>query len=147
MKTLVLILVVVGVVIAAYVLGRSQGCASGFEDGVAWSGRSADMTKAVRAKAILDLMEQTNYARVSEALNHDIDYAILGVLDADEHLIAVQLPGRIQQQDQSIREAFRSKGTDETTGYSNLAEFRRKHPTDSTDDDVVKAVKKLIEKY
>lgn len=147
MRKPVLILVVVGVIMTAYVLGRSQGRSSGFEDGVVWSGRSADMTKALRAKIILDLLQQTNYARVAEALNHDIDHAILGVLDADDSLAAARLPREIHQQDQSIREAFSTIGGDESTGYRVLAEFRRDYPTDSTDKDVVKAVKNLIEKY
>ena len=147
MKKAVLILFAVGAVIAAYFLGRSQGRSSGFEDGVVWAGRSADMTKALRAKAVLDVLQQTNYTRVAEALNHVIDYAILGMLDADDYLAAVRLPRTIQHQERSIREAFSPTGTDQHTGYRHLAEFRRMHPTDSTDKDVIEAVKKLIQQY
>ncbi len=59
MKKAVIILVAVGAVIAAYYLGRSQGRSSGFEDGVVWAGRSADMAEALRAKAILDILQET----------------------------------------------------------------------------------------
>jgi hypothetical protein len=133
---------------AAYFFGHSQGRSLGFEDGAVWAGRSADMTRALRAMSILDVLQQRkDYARVAEALNHDIDYAILEILDADDYLRTVRLSRKIQRQDQLIRDAFKPTGTDEHTGYRHLAEFRRKHPTASTDQDVVEVVKKLLEKY
>ncbi|MFC1462903.1 hypothetical protein ACFLQU_04775 [Verrucomicrobiota bacterium] len=147
MKTPIMIVAIVGAVVCAYLVGHSQGRSSGFEDGAVWAGQSADMCKGMRAIAILGVLEQTNYTRVAEALNHDIDYAILGALRADEHLADIRLPRKIQKQEESIREAFKPSGTDEATGYRHFAEFRRKHPTDSTDKDIVKAVNQLIEKY
>lgn len=147
MKKAIVTVIIVGAVVATYFLGHTQGRSSGFEDGAVWAGRSADMCKAMRAIAILGVLEQTNYTRVGEALNHDVDYAILGVLDADKRLAGVRLPRKIQKQEQVIREAFKPTGTDEQTGYRHLAEFRKKHPSDSTDINIVEAVNQLTEKY
>jgi len=82
MKKAALILVIVGAMVAAYFVGRSQGRSSGFkdgrssgfEDGAVWESRDADMCNALRAKAILDVLARSNYTRVAESLNHDLDY-------------------------------------------------------------------------
>jgi len=147
MKKAILILVAIGVAVAAYCVGYSRGRSSGFWDGAVWTEGSADMCTALRAKWTLDLLEQTNYPRVAETLNHDIDYAIIGVIDADKHLANVRFPRNIREMHESSWETFKPMGIDENTGHSYLADFRRKHPTHSTNEHVVKAVNELLEKY
>ena len=144
MRKAILIIIAIGAVVSAYFVGRSHGRSSGFEEGAVWSGRSADMCKGLRAMAILGVLEQTNYTRVAEALNHDVDYAILGALKADKLLEHVCLPREIRKQEEIIRESFKSAETDD---YRHFAEFRRKNPTKSTDKHIVEAVNELLEKH
>lgn len=147
MKRLIIMIIVLGAIASAYFVGHSQGRTSGLEDGVVWVGRSADICKAMRAIAILGVLEKTNYTRVAEALNHDIDYAILGIRRADNHFAGTGLPKEIRREEDALWAAFKDTGTDETTGYRLLAAFRRKHPTQSTDKDVVAAVNQLLKDY
>ena len=147
MKKAILLIVTIGAVVTAYFVGHSQGRSSGFEDGVYWEQKSVKLCQAMRAVAILGVLEQTNHAGVADALNHDIDYAILGALRADEHLANIRFPREIQKIEEDAQEFFRNTGTDEHTGYRHLAELRRTHPTKSTDRDIVEAVNELLEKY
>ena len=132
---------------AGFLHGRARGRATAFKDGAIWVGRSADMAKGLRAIALLQELEQQNYTRVSEALNHDLDYAILNLLDADEYLANTRLPRDIQRQEEAIQHAFKKTGVDGQTGYRHLAEFRMKHPSKSRDKDVLEAVGALIAKH
>ena len=147
MKKALLIAIAVGAVVSAYLVGHSCGRSSGFDDGAVWCGRSADRGTAMRDIVILGLLEQTNYTRVAESLNHHIDYAILEILVADKYLADVRLPHHIQEQDRHIRAAFKATGTTEETGYRHLADFRRQHPTEATDKDVLEAVNQLLEEH
>ena len=147
MKRLIVIIMIIVAVMVAYVVGHSRGRSSGFEDGAVWAGQSADLCKGMRAVAILGVLEQTNYTRVAEALQHDVDYAIIGALSSEEHLAGVRLPREVRKQNELVREAFKSTGTDDHTGFSVLADFRRKHPSPSKDKDVLDAVVELLEKH
>jgi hypothetical protein len=148
MKRFVAIIIILGAVVAAYLVGHSRGRSSGFEDGAVWAGQSADLCKGMRALAILGVLEQTNYTRVAEALQHDIDYAIIGALRAEEHLAGVSLPREIRKQNDSIQEAFKTNtGAEDHTGFSVLADFRREHPSPSRDRNVLDAVDQLLEKH
>ena len=147
MKKIVIILTVVGAVVAAYFVGHSLGRTSGFEDGVVYAGQSADMCKGMRAMALLGVLEEKNYTRAEEALNHDLDYAILGALRADAHLADIRLPHKVLQQEEYVRKAFKQTEADENTGYRHFTEFRRKHPTKSTNEHIIEAIDGLLKEY
>ena len=147
MKTIVIIIAVVGAVVSAYFVGHSLGRTSGFEDGAVFAGQSADICKGMRAMAILGVMEEKNYTRVEEALNHDLDYAILGALRADASLAHIRLPRKVQQMEESVHQAFSQTGTNDQTGYRHFAKFRREHPSQSTDRYIADAMNELLKKY
>lgn len=148
MKKVATIIMILGAVVVAYLVGHSQGRSSGFEDGAVWAGQSANFCKGMRAIAILGVLEQTNYTRVAEALQHDVDYAIIGVLHSEDHLAGVRFPREIRKQNESIREAFKpAAGSEDRTGFTVLADFRRGHPSPSKDRNVLDAVDELLEKH
>ena len=69
------------------------------------------------------------------------------MLGADKRLAKIRLPCKIQEFELLLRKGYKRTGTDEKIGYRYLAEFRRKHPTDSTEKSVVDAINQLTENY
>ena len=147
MKKAIVIVIVVVAIVAVYIVGHSQGRSSGFEDGAVWAGQSADLCKGMRAVAILGVLEQTNYTRVAQALHHDVDYAIIGALRAEEHLAKVRLPRAAQKAEEVAAEVFPAKDGNDRTGFDVLADFRREHPSPSQNKDVTTAVDQLLKKH
>lgn len=147
MKKAFLAIIAIGIMAAAYFIGYTRGRSSGFEDGAVWADRLSGMSSAMRAIAILGELDRSKCPRVAESLNHDIDYAILSIINADKHLERISLPRTIILQRKGIDEAFKSTGADELTGYRHLAEYRRKSPSPSKDKDVLNAIKGFLDKY
>jgi len=147
-KAILTIIVILGAIVAAYMIGRSQGRSSGFEDGSTYGIQCADSGNAMSAIATLGYLEQTNYTGVTRMLQLEIDNAIVLALHSEKQLANVRLPREIQKQNESIQDNLQAAiGSGDYTSLNVLADFRREHPSPSEDQNVKDAIKELLEKY
>ncbi len=147
-KAVLTIIVILGAIVAAYMIGRLQGRSSGFEDGSTYGVQSADLCNGMGAIATLGYLEQTNYTGVARMLQQEIDNAIVIALYSEKHLANVRLPREIQKHNVTIQDNLRAAiGPGDYTSLSVLADFRRKYPSQSEDQYVQDAIRELLEKY
>lgn len=147
-KAVLTIIVILGAIVAAYMIGRLQGRSAGFEDGSTYGIHTADLCNGMIAIATLGYLEQTNYTGVARMLQHEIDSTIVIALHSEKQLANVRLPREIQKQNESIRDNLQAAiGPGDYTSLSVLADFRRKYPSPSEDQDVQDAIREFLEKY
>ena len=147
-KSILTIIVILGAIVAAYMIGRSQGRSSGFENGSTYGIQSADLCNGMGAIATLGYLEQTNYTGVARMLQLEIDSAIVLALHSEKQLANVRLPRDIQKQNESIQDNLQAAiGSGDYTSLNVLADFRREHPSPSEDPHVQDAIRELLEKY
>lgn len=137
MKRILYGLRIVGIAASLVVLGGVLGYWCGLRQGLGSSGMNYGVCRALRAKALLGVLESKDDALLSKHLNHDLDYGVVEAFSAQKWLEEGRFPWQGREEHGPAMEK----------AYRLLAEFRRQHPTDAKEEEVVKAMKQLLEKY